>query len=254
MNHQTAEPQARQPGSAGPRVALVTGASRGIGRGIALRLARDGFDIAFSYQRDEPAAARVAAEIRQLGRRAWVQRCDMGEVDQVRQLVQQAHEAFGRLDVFVNNAGGAIRKAFDEITPEEYDYQFAQAKGCFFALQEATRLLESGGSMAVITSAATRSCPEDAALYAGAKLAMEGFARCLSRQSGGRGVTVNVVAPGATRTDLLANAPVHIIESVKRNSFGRMAEVDDVADAVAMICGRDARWITGQILRVDGGL
>lgn len=254
MSHQTAEPQARQPGSAGPRVALVTGASRGIGRGIALRLARDGFDIAFSYQRDERAAARVAAEVRQLGRRAWVQRCDMGEVDQVRQLVQQAHEALGRLDVFVNNAGGAIRKAFDDITPEDYDRQFVQAKGCFFALQEAARLLHPGGRLVVITSAATRSCPADAALYAGAKLAMEGFARCLSRQVGSRGITVNVVAPGATRTDLLANAPAHIIESVKRNSFGRIAEVEDVADAVAMICSADARWITGQILRADGGL
>ena len=241
-------------GAAHSRVALVTGASRGIGRGIALRLARDGFDIAFSYQRDEPAAAAVADEIRQVGRRAWVQRCDMGELAQVRRLVQQAHEGLGRLDVFVNNAGGAIRKAFDDITPEDYDWQFAQAKGCFFALQEAARLLQPEGRLVVITSAATRSCPADAALYAGAKLAMEGFARCLSRQAGSRGITVNVVAPGATRTDLLANAPAHIIESVKRNSFGRMAEVEDVADAVAMICGADARWLTGQILRADGGL
>ena len=85
-------------------------------------------------------------------------------------------------------------------------------------------------------------------------MAMEGFARCLSRQVGSRGITVNVVAPGATRTDLLANAPAHIIESVKRNSFGRIAEVEDVAYAVAMICSADARWITGQILRADGGL
>ena len=236
------------------RVALVTGASRGIGRGIALRLARDGFDIAFSFHRDEPAAASAAAEIRQLGRQAWFQRCEMGEIDQVKQLVANAHDAFGRLDVFVNNAGGAIRKGFGDITPEDYDWQFGQAKGCFFAMQEASRLMQANGRIVVITSAATRSCPADAALYAGAKMAMEAFARCLSRDLGHRGIAVNVVAPGATKKDLLAGAPAHIIESVKRNSFGRMAEVDDIADVVSMISGPDARWITGQILRADGGL
>ena len=236
------------------RVALVTGGSRGIGRGVALRLARDGFDIAFSFHRDESAAAFAAAEIRQLGRQVWFQRCDMGEVDQVKQLVEGAHDVFGRLDVFVNNAGGAIRKGFGDITPEDYDWQFGQAKGCFFAMQEASRLMQADGRIVVITSAATRSCPADAALYAGAKMAMEAFARCLSRDLGHRGITVNVVAPGATKTDLLAGAPAHIIESVKRNSFGRMAEVDDISDVVCMISGPDARWITGQILRADGGL
>jgi 3-oxoacyl-[acyl-carrier protein] reductase len=238
----------------GRRVALITGASRGIGRGIALRMARDGFDIAFSFLRDESAAASAAAEIRHLGRQAWFQRCEMGEIDQVKQLVANAHDVFGRLDVFVNNAGGAIRKAFGDITPEDYDWQFGQAKGCFFAMQEASRLMQANGRIVVITSAATRSCPADAALYAGAKMAMEAFARCLSRDLSHRGITVNVVAPGATKTDLLAGAPAHIIESVKRNSFGRMAEVDDIADVVSMISGPDARWITGQILRADGGL
>ena len=236
------------------RAALVTGASRGIGRGIALRLARDGFDVAVNYLQSQAQANEVAAEIRTLGRRALVLQADAGDVAQGRSLVRQVHGQFGRLDVLVANAGVAVRKPFDAITPADYDRQFDQARGTFFAMQEAARLLERDGRILVITSAATRSCPADAGVYAGAKSAMEAFARSLSREVGTRGITVNVVAPGATMTDLLKDAPPHIIESVKRNAFGRAAEVDDIADCVAMLCSRDARWLTGQIVRADGGL
>ena len=168
--------------------------------------------------------------------------------------MRNAHGHFGRLDVLVNNAGGAVRKPFAEITPADYDWQFAQARGTFFATQEAASLMADDGRIIVITSAATKNCPADAAVYAGAKCAMEAFARSLSRALGGRRITVNVVAPGATMTDLLKDAPPQILESVKRNAFGRVAEVDDVADAVGMLCSTDARWITGQVVRADGGL
>ncbi len=236
------------------RVALVTGASRGIGRGIALRLARDGFDIAVNYVQSELQAQEVAAEIEAMGRRVSVLQADISDAAQARQLVRDTHQHFGRLDVLVNNAGGAVRKPFGEISEADYDWQFAQARGTFFAMQESASLMSDGGRIIVITSAATRSCPADAAVYAGAKSALEAFARCLSREVGVRGISVNVVAPGATMTDLLKGAPAHIVESVKRNAFGRAAEVGDVADAVAMLCGTDARWLTGQIVRADGGL
>ena len=175
-------------------------------------------------------------------------------MDAARSLVRQAQAHFGRLDVFVANAGAAIRKPFADMTVEDYDFQFAQARGTYFSMQEAARILEANGRIVVITSAATRSCPADASVYAGAKSALEAFTRSLSREVGTRGITVNVVAPGATNTDLLKGAPPLILESVKRNAFGRVAEVDDIADAVALLCGADARWLTGQIVRVDGGL
>jgi len=236
------------------RTALVTGASRGIGRGIALRLARDGLDVAVHYVNSQTQAQEVAQEIQALGRRAVALQADIADLAQARAVVGQARAALGRLDVVVNNAGGAVRKPYSDITPEDYNWQFDQARGTFFAMQEAARLLERDGRIIVITSAATRSCPADAGVYAGAKSALEAFARSLSREVGARGITVNVVAPGATMTDLLVNAPPQIIESVKRNAFGRVAQVDDIADAVAMLCGPDARWLTGQIVRADGGL
>jgi 3-oxoacyl-[acyl-carrier protein] reductase len=236
------------------RVALVTGSSRGIGRGIALRLARDGFNLALNYVASRTEAESVAKEIRALGLDSVVLQADVSNSEQASALVRRTAEQLGRLDVVVINAGGAIRKPFQEITEDDYDRQFALARGAFFAMQEAARVIEPRGRIVVISSAATRNCPADAAVYAGAKSAMEAFARSLSRELGSRDITVNVVAPGATNTDLLKDAPAQIIESVKRNAFGRMAEVEDIADAVAMLCGPDARWITGQVVRADGGL
>ena len=236
------------------KVALVTGASRGIGRGIALRLARDGCSVAINYAQAEAHAAQVVEEIRALGREAISVRCDIADLDQVRAMVAQAHHRFGRLDILVNNAGNAIRKSFDEISESDYDYQFGLARGSFFAMQEAARLMTEGGRIINISSAAVKNCPADASIYAGAKSAMEAFSRSLSREVGKRGITVNVVAPGATMTELLQNAPEAILQSVKRNAFGRAAQVEEVADVVAMLCGPDARWLTGQIIHADGGL
>jgi 3-oxoacyl-[acyl-carrier protein] reductase len=236
------------------RVALVTGASRGIGRGIALRLARDGFDVVVNFASSVSKAQAVAEEIRAMGQQSWTLKADMADLVAARSAVAQAHQLGGRLDVLVNNAGIGIRKPFAEITPEAYDAQFAFARGAFFAMQEAAKLISPGGRIVNITSAAVRGCAADAAIYAGAKSAMEAFARCLSRSLGQRDITVNVVAPGATLTDLLAQAPEGVLQSVRRNAFNRAASVDEVADVVAMICGPDARWLTGQIIHADGGL
>ncbi len=156
--------------------------------------------------------------------------------------------------MLVNNASAAIRKPFADITPQDYDQQFALLRGTFFAMQEAARTMNEGGRIINISSAAARNCPGDAAIYAGAKSALEAFTRSLSREVGRRGITVNAVAPGATMTDLLKTAPPAILESVKRNAFGRAAEIEDVADVVAMLTTSDARWLTGQIIHADGGL
>jgi len=236
------------------KVALVTGASRGIGRGIAVRLARDGCNVGISYAQSAAQAAEVVSQVEALGRQAVALQADAGNVAQARQLVADVHRRFGRLDILVNNAGNAIRKPFDAITEDDYEHQFGLARGCFFTMQAAARLMGDGGRIINITSAAAKNCPADAAIYAGAKSAMQAFARSLSREVGMRGITVNVVAPGATLTDLLRGAPDHILQSVKRNAFGRAAEIDDVADVVAMLCGPDARWLTGQIVHADGGL
>lgn len=219
-----------------------------------MRLARDGFDVALNYVSSRSEAEAAAKEIRLLGGQSVALQADVADTSSARALVLQAMAEFGRLDVLVINAGGAVRKPFGEVTESDYERQFALVRSAFFSMQEAAGVMQPDGRIVVISSAATRNCPADAAVYAGAKSAMEAFARSLSRELGPRNITVNVVAPGATNTDLMKGAPRQVIESVKRNAFGRMAEVADIADAVAMLCGPDARWITGQIVRADGGL
>lgn len=153
-------------------------------------------------------------------------------------MIPEVHARFERLDIVVNNAGSAIRKPFDEISESDFDYQFDLARGAFFAMQEAARRMREGGRIINITSAAVKTCPADSAIYAGAKSAMEAFARSLSRQVGPRGITVNVVAPGVTMTELLQNAPDHILQSVKRNGAKTTGPAPDTSSVYPSGCDR----------------
>ena len=242
------------------KVAIVTGASRGIGRAIAERLARDGLTVVVNYARSADEADTVVAGIVERGGHALTMRADMGSVSDVRRLVRGTHERFGRLDVLVNNAAIAPMKRFIDVTEAELDAVFAvDARGPFFAMQEAARLLPDRGRIINISSGATTVGFPGMSAYLGAKAALEQFSLVLANELGPRGITVNTILVGVTQTKMLDDAaPFFTAEMramiLQRTPMGRLGEPADIADVVAFLATEDARWVTGQSIRVDGGV
>ena len=237
------------------KIALVTGASRGIGRGIAERLAEHGASVMVHYMKSEDAAREVAAAVKSRGVDADIVQGDIAELAAVSRIIARTHERFGRLDILVNNAAEGPRANFDKVMPADYDRLFAITRGTFFAMQGAARIMGEGGRIISITSAAVKSCMADAPVYASSKGAIEVFSKCFSRDLGPRGITVNCVAPGVTDTDMVRNAPQALIDSAtKGNVFKRLAKVEDIAGIVALVASPEAGWLTGQVIGADGGL
>ena len=237
------------------KVALVTGASRGIGRAIAERLARDGAAVMVHYMKSEAAAREVADKITAAGGKAAIVQGDIADLDAVARILTTTKDRLGRLDILVNNAAEGPRATFDQVTAEHYDRLFAITRGTFFAIQGAARMMGDGGRIVSITSAAVKSCMADAPVYASSKAAIETFSKCFSRELGIRGITINCVAPGVTDTDMVKGGPVALLDSARKgNAFKRLANTDDIADIVGFVCSHDARWLTGQVVGADGGL
>ncbi|QWF82475.1 SDR family oxidoreductase [Amycolatopsis sp. CA-230715] len=231
------------------RTALVTGGSRGIGRAIVLRLAEDGADVVFSYHSDETAARDVVAEVRGKGGRATAVRADVTDAAQIERLF----EAVPELDVLVNNAGIGSAKVFGEVTEQWYDHVMAvNAKGAFFVLQQAIPRLRQDGRVINISSSATAWPSLTDPVYAAGKAAVEQFTKVAARQLGPRRITVNTVSPGPVHGDAVPDEATAAIAAL--TPLGRMAEPADIADVVAMLAGRDGRWITGQNLIAAGGM
>jgi 3-oxoacyl-[acyl-carrier protein] reductase len=205
---------------------------------------------------DEAAAAGVVKQIEQGGGRAVAVQADLGTVAGVRAMFAEALTHLGHLDVLVNNAGVIVPGPIGQMTEEDYERTFAvNARGVFFALQEAARSLSDGGRVVSVSSVNTAFSPPTAAAYSGSKAALEQFTRTAAKELGGRGITVNAVSPGATDTDMFAAAPPERREQAKHMSpFGRLGEPADIADVVAFLVSEQARWITGQIVPVNGGI
>ena len=237
------------------KVALVTGASRGIGRAIAQRLAMDGAVVAVNYTQRADLAQQVVTEITTHGGQAQAFRADISRVVEIRRLFQEMQEHFGGLDILINNAGLSILKPHVEITEDEFDRLFAlNAKGTFFALQEAARWMREHGRIVSISSGRTVQGGANGGAYAGSKAAIEQFSLALMKELGVRGITVNTVLPSITKTEgLVLPAPV-IDQLVKASPFGRLAEPQDIADVVAFLVSDQAHWITGQSIRATGGM
>ncbi len=243
-------------GSLDGKVAVVTGASRGIGRAIAEKLAEDGAKVVVNYTSNEEAANEVVSKIENRGGKAVAVQADTGEISEVRTLFEEATSRFGRLDVLVNNAGIIAPEMIAEATEEAFDRQFAvNVKGVFFAMQEAAKRLEDGGRIINVSSVNTLMSPPASAAYNATKAAVEQFARTGAKEFGGRGITVNAVSPGATDTDMLAGAPPERREMAAQMApLGRLGEPRDIADVVAFLASDEARWITGQNLQAGGGI
>lgn len=234
--------------------ALVTGGSRGIGRAIVKRLAADGATVVFSYLSNAEAADRVVSET---SGRAFAVQADQGSLEDLRRLTEQAEERLDRLDIMVINAAGGESGPIETVTEEGYDrYMAVNAKGPFFLIQHAGRALRDGGRIITISTLNTRMRAPGASLYIGAKGAIENFTVVAALEFGGRGITANIVSPGATDTELLhqANPGDTFEDTVRQTALKRLGRPDDIASVVAFLAGPDSGWLTGQNLLATGGL
>jgi len=238
------------------KVALVTGGSRGMGAAIAKRLAREGADVAVTYLKEGDKAQSVVEEIESAGRRGLAIEADSADAVAVVQAVDRAAAELGRLDVLVNNAGIFAYGPPDEVTIEDLDQTMAiHARAPFLASQAALRHMNGGGRIISIgSSLATRVPYPGVSLYAMSKSALIGMTKGLARDLGERGITVNVVDPGSTDTDMNpADGPTADDERTL-TALGRYGSVDDVAATVAHLAGSGGRNITGTSIAVDGGV
>jgi 3-oxoacyl-[acyl-carrier protein] reductase len=240
------------------KVAVVTGASRGIGRAIAERLAADGAAVVVNYARSQGEADAVVASIGERKGRAVAVRADVGKPDEVRGLFREAMRAFGRVDIVVNNAAVALVKPLAETSEGEFESVFSvNTLGPFVAMQEAARVLPDGGRIVNISSGATTVGFAGHSVYCASKAALEQLTLVCANELGPRGIAVNAVLVGPTETDMLnglgEGAPVFKKMLTERTPMGRIAEPRDIADVVAFLASDDARWVTGQGIRVDGG-
>ncbi|GAB2916850.1 SDR family oxidoreductase [Streptomyces mayteni] len=239
------------------RVALVTGASRGIGRGIAERLGADGARVIVNYRDDAVAAAEVVANVESAGGHATAVRADVADPDQLRGLFETVEDTHGGLDILVANAGVARFASLADATDEDYELLFStNTRPVFWALREAAHRLRDGGRVVVISSGVTVTARPSAGLYAASKAAAEQLVLSAAKEFGPRGITVNNVLPGATRTDTLLSttSAEQLAEARARAPLGRLGEPSDIAAVVAFLASRDGGWITGQTIHAGGGL
>lgn len=236
--------------------ALVTGGSRGIGRAVVQRFAAEGANVVFSYKSNADAAAQVEESVQGSPGSAQAVQADLGQLDGVRGLFATADESLGGLDVVVLNVGDYERGAIAEVSEEAYDKVMGvNARGTFFGLQEAARRVRDDGRIITISSDATGLREPEESVYTASKAAIEQFSGTLAKEVGPRRVTVNVVSPGTTMTDLTreSNTEAQIAEIAKMSPMNRVGEPEEVAGAVAFFAGPDARWLSGENLHVNGG-
>jgi 3-oxoacyl-[acyl-carrier protein] reductase len=237
------------------KVALITGASRGIGAAIARRLAADGASVAITYSKGADAAASVVKAIEEAGGKALAIQADAIDAAAVKAAVEKTVATLGQLDVLVNNAGTAIPKPFQEATLEELDRVIdLNLRGVFFATHAALKHLRDGGRIITIGSCVgERNMTPGLAAYGATKGAVKMFTQGLSREVGSRGITVNNVQPGPIDTDLNPAAGDWAAPQIANTALKRYGHFDEIAAMVAFVAGPEASYITGASLTVDGG-
>jgi 3-oxoacyl-[acyl-carrier protein] reductase len=237
------------------KTALVTGASRGIGAGIAQRLAAEGAKVAITYTKGREAAASVVEDIARAGGKAFAIQADATEAQAVAAAVEKVVSTFGALDILVNNAGTAIPKPFEEATIEELDQVIdLNIRGAMIATHAALKHMHDGGRIIMIGSCVgERNMTPGLTSYAATKGAIKMFAQGLSREVGSRGITVNNVQPGPIDTDLNPASGDWAAPQLALTALKRYGHVEDVAALVAFIASPEASYITGASLTVDGG-
>jgi 3-oxoacyl-[acyl-carrier protein] reductase len=242
---------------ANTKVAIVTGASRGIGAAVAKRLASDGFTVVVNYAGNAKAAEEVVSEITAAGGKAISAQADVSKPADARRLFDQATEVYGGVDVLVNNAGVMALANVADLTDEDFDRLFdINVKGSYNTMREAAKRLRHGGRIINFSSSVVGLLQPGYAPYAATKAAIEATTMVLARELRGREITVNAVAPGPTATDLfLTGKSDELIDRLaKLAPLERLGTPDDIAAAVAFLAGPDGAWINGQVLRANGGI
>jgi 3-oxoacyl-[acyl-carrier protein] reductase len=240
------------------KVAIVTGSSRGIGRGIALRLAKGGAKLVVNFRGNEAAAADVVEQIKADGGEAIAVQADVCQVAEAQALIEAAKQAYGRVDILVNNAGTTRDTLLVRMSEEDWDVVIdTNLKGTFNCIKAVSRQMmrQRYGRIVNITSVAGIAGNPGQANYASAKAGIIGLTKTVAKELGSRGITCNAVAPGFVPTDLTSSLPQDLVElAIERTPCGRMGTVEDMAAAVAYLASDEAGFVTGQVLAVDGGL
>jgi 3-oxoacyl-[acyl-carrier protein] reductase len=239
------------------KVAIVTGASRGIGAAVAERLASDGFTVVINYSGDAKSAEALARKIEGKGGRALTARADVSDPNAVRGMFDAAEAAFGGVDVLVNNAGIMKLARIADSDDALFDQQVAvNLKGTFNTLREAGKRLRDGGRIVNFSTSVVGAKLETYGVYAATKSAIETMTAILSKELRGRSITVNAVAPGPTATDLflIGKSPELIDRFARMNPLERLGTPQDIAASVSFLVGPDGSWINGQVLRANGGM
>jgi 3-oxoacyl-[acyl-carrier protein] reductase len=237
------------------KVALVTGGSRGMGAAIAARLAREGADVAVTYVTAGDKVRAIVAEIERTGRRGLAIAADSADPLAVRAAVEQTVAVFGRLDILVNNAGIYIEKPFEDLTTDDFDRMVAvNTRAPFVASQAAARHLPEGGRIISIGSNLAERVPGPGiSLYSLSKAALVGMTKGMARDLGPHGITVNVVHPGSTDTDMNPAGGETAEAQRSLMAIPRYAEPGDIAGLVAWLASEESRFVTGAALTIDGG-
>lgn len=239
------------------KIAIVTGASRGIGAAVAERLAADGFTAVINYSGDVKSAESVARRIEAKGGRALTARADVSDPAAVRGMFDAAEAAFGGVDVLVNNAGIMKLAKIADSDDALFDQQIAiNLKGSFNAMREAAKRLRDGGRIINFSTSVVGVKLETYGVYAATKAAIRSMSAILSKEMRGRSITVNAIAPGPVATDLFLNgkSPELIDRMSRMNPLERLGTPEDIAASVSFLAGPDGGWINGQTLRANGGM
>lgn len=238
------------------RAAVVTGSSRGIGAATAKRLARDGFAVTVNYLTNRDLAARVVADIKAAGGRAIVRQADVADPAAVKALFDANDQAFGGVDVVVNNAGIMNVGPFSQMTDAAFDRMMAtNVKGSFNVLREAARRTRDGGRIISLASSIIKTPPPATGAYAATKSAQVLFSSVLAKELAGRNISVNAVAPGAVDTQLLRQHGEEALRGIpEQTPLGRLGLPEDIAGVIALLCSQDGAWIDAQTIFANGGL